>query len=67
MSADAPEAIAFAVTGPIARADLPGLCDRVCRLFEQTTAPVAFCDVGSVPDQLRELVAFMGLDDVLPE
>ena len=96
MSADAPEAIAFAVTGPIARADLPGLCDRVCRLFEQTMAPVAFCDVGSVPvdavtvdalarlqlaagrrgcrvrlrhasDQLRELVAFMGLDDVLPE
>jgi ABC-type transporter Mla MlaB component len=41
--------IHFAVTGPIARADLPGLCDRVCRLLGTTRAGVAFCDVSGVP------------------
>ena len=38
----------FAVHGPITRADLPGLCDRVCALLEGSTAGVAFCDVSSV-------------------
>ena len=86
----------FAVYGPIGRADLPGLCDRVCGLFARSTAPVAFCDVESVPadavtvdalarlqlaakrcgctvrlrnasSELLELVAFMGLENVLPE
>jgi ABC-type transporter Mla MlaB component len=94
MPANAPRTIAFAVEGPIARADLPGLCARVCALLEQSGADVAFCDVRSVePDavtvealarlqlgahrhgcqvrlrhasaELRELVAFMGLRDVL--
>ena len=41
--------IDFAVTGPIARADLPGLCERVCDLLGGTGANVAFCDVSSVP------------------
>jgi ABC-type transporter Mla MlaB component len=90
------ESIAFAVTGPIARGDLPGLCDRVCRLLGESTPSVAFCDVTGVPvdavtvdalarlqlaargyscrvrlrnasAELLDLVAFMGLQDVLPE
>jgi ABC-type transporter Mla MlaB component len=43
--------VAFAVTGPIAREDLPGLCDRVCALFARTRPQVALCDVAGVdPD-----------------
>ena len=91
-----PATISFAVWGPIARDDLPGLCDRVCAVLWSTKARVAFCDVESVePDavtvdalarlqvaarrsgcqvrlrnasrELRDLVGFMGLSDVLPE
>jgi ABC-type transporter Mla MlaB component len=41
----------FAIWGPIERDDLPGLCDRVCRLLEASTAAVAECDVAGVdPD-----------------
>jgi hypothetical protein len=90
------EAIVFTVSGPIARDDLPGLCSRVCALFERTRPAVAFCEVASVePDavtvdalarlqlaatrfgcrvrlrhasrELLELVAFLGLTEVLPE
>ena len=51
MAASAEETLAFAVRGPIARADLPGLCDRVCALFEHTSPDIALCDVSSVePD-----------------
>jgi ABC-type transporter Mla MlaB component len=96
MAAEAPKPLAFAVEGPIARADLPGLCARVCALLEESGASLAFCDVrGLDPDavavdalarlqlaarrhgcrvrlchasaEMRSLVAFMGLDDVLPE
>jgi ABC-type transporter Mla MlaB component len=92
--ARAPNALEFAVRGPIAPGDLPGLCDRVCALLEGSSADLAFCDVREVPvdavtvdalarlqlaahrhgcavrlagasRDLRELVAFMGLDDVL--
>lgn len=88
--------ITFAIEGPIARADLPGLCDRVCALLEQSGAGVALCDVRGVDvdavtvdalarlqlaarrhgcqvqlrrasSDLLELVAFMGLRDVLPD
>jgi ABC-type transporter Mla MlaB component len=88
--------IAFAIGGPIARADLPGLCDRVCGLLRGSGAAVAVCDVSGVDpdavtvdalarlqlaarrtgcrvrlrnasDELLELLAFMGLDDVLPD
>ncbi len=46
-----PRTIAFAVRGPIARADLPGLCDRVCRLLAESSPVVALCDVDGVhPD-----------------
>ena len=96
MAASAPHPIAFAIEGPIARADLPGLCERVCALLAQSNAGVVYCDVCSVDvdavtvdalarlqlaarrrgcqvrllrpsDELRELVAFMGLCDVLPD
>jgi len=51
MAADAPRTIAFAIDGPIARADLPGLCNRVCALLAESRAEVALCDVRRVaPD-----------------
>ncbi len=88
--------VAFTITGPIARSDLQGLCDRVCALLERSAAQVALCDVTGVEpnavtvdalarlqvaarrrgcrvhlrnatDELVELVAFMGLEDVLVE
>jgi ABC-type transporter Mla MlaB component len=40
--------LSFAIAGPIARADLPGLCARVCALLENTRADTAFCDVAGV-------------------
>jgi ABC-type transporter Mla MlaB component len=96
MATHAPRTIQFAIRGPIARADLPGLCDRVCALLQRSGAEVALCDVSGVdPDavtvdalarlqlaarrhvcqvrlcqaseELLELVAFMGLQDVLPD
>jgi ABC-type transporter Mla MlaB component len=46
-----PKTIAFAIHGPIARDDLPGLCDRVCGLLATGEAEVAFCDVRGIdPD-----------------
>jgi ABC-type transporter Mla MlaB component len=88
--------IQFGIRGPLARSDLPGLCDRVCALLERSHATVALCDVSGIrPDavavdalarlqlaahrhgcqvrlvqctpQLRDLVALMGLADVLVE
>ncbi len=94
--APAAHRIAFAIGGPIARSDLPGLCERVCTLLQSSCAGVVLCSVrGVAPDavtadalarlqlaarrhgcqvrlrdpsnELRELLAFMGLRDVLPE
>jgi ABC-type transporter Mla MlaB component len=88
--------ITFGIRGPIARADLPGLCDRVCRLLAASQPSIAFCDVAEMvadavtvdalarlqlaayrhgcqvrlqrsSPRLRELVALMGLQDVLSE
>ena len=41
-------AVAFAIRGPIARTDLPGLCTRVCALLEETEAETVLCDVSGV-------------------
>jgi ABC-type transporter Mla MlaB component len=94
MSTTGPRVIAFTIRGPIARADLPGLCDRICSLLSTSGADVAECDASSVApdavtvdalarlqlgarrhdcrirlcgasDELRALVTFMGLEDVL--
>jgi ABC-type transporter Mla MlaB component len=96
MAAAPPQTVAFAIGGPIARSDLPGLSDRVCALLRRTGAEVAVCDVAGVAadavavdalarlqlgarrhgcrvrlrnasPELRALVAFMGLADVLTE
>jgi STAS domain len=85
----------FAVWGPIAPADLPGLSGRVCTLLRELGPGEASCDVAGVEPSavtvdalarlqlaacrlgcrvrfenaspaLRELIAFMGLRDVLP-
>jgi ABC-type transporter Mla MlaB component len=51
MGASGPETVAFAVGGPISRADLPGLCERVCALLNGSGVDVALCDVTGVdPD-----------------
>jgi len=95
MGSSTPHIISFAITGPIARTDLLGLCARVCGLLEDGAVQVALCDVGDVvadavtvdalarlqlaarrhgcrvvlrhsSSELRQLVALMGLSDVLP-
>ena len=94
MAARAPNRIVFAIWGPIARSDLPGLCERVCGLLAAADADEALCNVSGVPvdavtvdalarlqlaasrhgcrvrlrqasSELLELVAFMGLCDVV--
>jgi ABC-type transporter Mla MlaB component len=96
MAAPTPTTISFAIYGPIAREDMPGLCDRVCALLADSSASVALCDVNGVDvdavtvdalarlqlaarrrgcvvrlrnasHELLELVAFMGLANVLAE
>jgi ABC-type transporter Mla MlaB component len=43
--------LAFAVRGPIARSDLPGLCARVGALLASSPAELVVCDVAEVePD-----------------
>lgn len=45
-----PHEVAFAIRGPITRADLPGLCNRVCS-FLSTAGEVVRCDVAGIePD-----------------
>ena len=91
-----PATVAFAIEGPISRADLPGLRRRVNALLAASKPDVAFCDVAGVAAdavtvdalcrlqvaakrhdcqirlrnasaELRDLVGFMGLCEVLPE
>lgn len=51
MPTSGPHTVAFAICSPITRADLPGLCERVCALLSQKGAEVALCDVTGVdPD-----------------
>ena len=46
-----PRVLELAVYGPIARSDLPGLCDRMCALLGSSGADIALCDVRGVePD-----------------
>lgn len=51
MSSAAPRTLDLAIYGPIARSDLPGLCDRICALLASCRADVVRCDVRGVdPD-----------------
>lgn len=88
--------VTFAIRGPLERADLPGLIERTCALFENGGFDVLRCEVAGVDadavavdalarlaltarragchvrlcgasEELRELVAFMGLGEVLRE
>ena len=43
-----PTTVAFAVAGPIARADIPALCRRVAALLEASGADIAVCDVPTL-------------------
>lgn len=50
MPTPGPHEVAFAIRGPITRADLPGLCIRVRALLDESGA-VVVCDVHGVePD-----------------
>lgn len=92
-----PEAtIRFAIHGPIAREDVPGLHQRVCAVLASAGPGLLACELADVAadvtavdalarlalaarrhgchvrvlgasPELRELVAFMGLDAVLSE
>ena len=69
MAASPPTTITFAIWGPIERDDLPGLRDRVCALARlQLAARRHRCVIRlrGASDELRALVAFIGLEDVLP-
>jgi ABC-type transporter Mla MlaB component len=48
MGAAGSSTITFAIRGPIARADLPGLCERVCALLSGQHCAVVDCDVTAV-------------------
>jgi ABC-type transporter Mla MlaB component len=48
MGVPPPATITFAIEGPIARSDLPGLCGRVCALLSESGADVAVCNVRGV-------------------
>ena len=48
MEARAPNTVALAIRGPITRADLPALCDRIRALLRESGAAVAVCDVHEV-------------------
>ncbi len=51
MATRGPQTVTFGISGPITRADLPGLCERVCALLDESGADVAVCDVTGVdPD-----------------
>jgi ABC-type transporter Mla MlaB component len=98
MAGRAPQPIAFAIAGPVARADVPGLHERLGSLLERAGAGtgVVLCDLADVEadavvvdalarlelaarrrgwsmrlrhasPELLELVAFMGLEQVLSE
>lgn len=51
MATTGPHEVAFAIRGPISRADLPGLCDRVCSLLGESGARSVLCHLDGVePD-----------------
>jgi ABC-type transporter Mla MlaB component len=54
--------VTFAIRGPIARSDLPGLCERVCALLADAGQAVV-CDVRGVePDAVTvEALALLAL------
>jgi ABC-type transporter Mla MlaB component len=45
MASQLPGTVVFAIRGPIERADLEGLCDRICALLADSGAGTAYVDV----------------------
>ena len=41
--------VVFGIRGPIARDDLPGLCERVCGILADAGGEVVVCEVDGVP------------------
>ena len=51
MAAPEPQTLVFALDGPIARTELPLLCERLAALLETSGADIAVCDVSEAgPD-----------------
>lgn len=51
MPTPGPSELVFAIHGPVARDDLPELCDRVCAFLAESPAAIAYCDVSAAdPD-----------------
>lgn len=48
MAAPERRTVTFAIRGPISRADLAGLCDRVCEQLASSGATIALCDLSEV-------------------
>lgn len=49
--ATSPEPTLVRIRGPIARADLPGLCERVCAVLARSSGGTVVCDVSGIePD-----------------
>jgi len=48
MSSARPTTVAFAVAGPIARADVPALCGQVAAVLRTSGAEVVVCDVAGL-------------------
>src|SRR5439155_19791164 len=48
----AQSSVSFAIRGPIARHDFPGLCARIRQLLANCSARVAWCDVRAVDADL---------------
>jgi ABC-type transporter Mla MlaB component len=45
-----PSTIVFVISGGIARADVPELCERARVLLERSGAELVICDVGTLAD-----------------
>jgi len=48
MATSGPHTVDFAISGPITRSDLPGLCKRVCSVLTRSSAELALCHVTGV-------------------
>jgi ABC-type transporter Mla MlaB component len=48
MGAPAQRSVGFVIRGPITRADIPALCDRVFALLQESGADIVVCDVEGV-------------------
>ena len=48
MEHSAPPDIAFTIRAPLDRADLPGLCTRVCALLGDSRGRMLDCEVGGI-------------------